>query len=188
MDTQPAEIIKHIVTNYHKRLRRTRIWVMGMYFTWSHPSQPMKPGDVATALALRAVCTATADAYSVQYVYINCGGSWGRRQHDDVLRYNSQMWWVELREHAARVELHRLSRRVHWLHWTFDRDRVKANIELFNTQPTAIFDNDKVCELIKTWHYKATSWPRRSARPCVTRSIEQQAIEHFAQRASLRFD
>lgn len=163
----PVELTLQIVKHYHKR--------EDIFFRWVFPGQrciychgfhdfPDKSahvelrtsdGNVNDALNLRLACRCFARAYDVKYIHRNIGGDFGRKQHADILKRNTQFWWNQLRELAGmEVTNQMLSRYTDDAKSTRSRmymGVILEHIDDFIENPTLVFDVERVSGFVKKW-------------------------------------
>lgn len=163
----PTETVLEIVKHFHKKEATSTHICGGGYCDickqhrgiHTHRLTETEEGDVKTALNLRLVggpLARACEAYNAKYIYKNIGGTFGRKQHADVLIRNTQLWWNQLRNLAGMETTNEmLSRYANDVKSIFRRrtymEAVLRHIDDFIEDSTLIFDIERVGESVKKW-------------------------------------
>lgn len=157
----PREIVKQIVQHYDaeyvqinkERTIKERQWCHACNDT--HIRRRIKnvietvqlDGDIYTALNFRLVCKDISIAYNPLDVYKRIGGTIGSKYNCNIIKTGTRLWFKELKM----IEGYVITKRyiIGWHITPIISIMFRLNKDKFQTDPTLIFDNDMISQLLR---------------------------------------
>ncbi len=173
----PRDVVQLIIDNIFRIrtcLRCGEYWVIigvndTIYCTAEHPRY-IRVRSIKRVKSLRATASCFARVYSPIYITITFGGSFGRIEYSNIIRYNTIFCHKTLREIAGMYVTEQVLRQMASLQYAcnwvcryrhgahnmhINASKIHDHRALFIASPTLIFNNKAVSLLLEAWPISA---------------------------------